>query len=128
MIRKNKLILLTFLISVVLCCCGCIGNYSNNTTITTPTPTPESYLKDIIIQPLENNTTKIVLMYEFPGSGYNVTVLNYTVQGKTVQILTRITRSNETALPIVTQKNVTLIVDGNVTMVIVMDILPPKKK
>ena len=127
MIRKNKLILLMFLISVVLCCCDCIGNYGNNTSVTTPTPTPESYLKDIIIQPLENNTTKIVLMYEFPGSGYNVTVLNYTVQGKTVQILTRITRSEGFTLPVITQKNVTLIVEGNITMAIVMDILPSKK-
>jgi len=117
---------LTFIIAIglVLCLCGCVDHSHNNTSATTPTPTTESYLKDIIIQPLENDTTKIVLMYEFPDSGYNVTVLNYTVQGKTVQILTRITRSEGFTLPVITQKNITLIVEGNVTMAIVMDILP----
>jgi len=121
-VRKAILMLLLALVIVV---CGCVSHHEklNNTTATNNTTT-KSYLKDILIKPMGNNTTKITLIYEFPDTSYNVTLLNYSVQGKVVQILTRITKSNETALPIITEKKINLTVEGNVTMAVVMDILP----
>ena len=119
-----KRVVLTLVLSLVIVLCGCISHHqqANNTTATNNTT--KSYLKDILIKPMGNNTTKITLIYEFPDTSYNVTLLNYSVQGKVVQILTRITKSNETALPIITEKKINLTVEGNVTMAVVMDILP----
>ena len=121
-----KRVVLTLVLALVIVLCGCVSHHqqANNTTATNTT---KSYLKDILIQPMEDNTTKITLIYEFPDTSYNVTLLNYSVQGKVVQILTRITKSNETALPIITEKKIDLTVEGNVTMAVVMDILPKER-
>ena len=122
-----KRVVLTLVLALVIVLCGCVSHHqqANNTTATNNTT--KSYLKDILIQPMEDNTTKITLIYEFPDTSYNVTLLNYSVQDKVVQILTRITKSNETALPIITEKKINLTVEGNVTMAVVMDILPKEK-
>ena len=117
--------LAVFSILILLFFVGCIST-ENNATVTPPENTTNQsadYLKKILFEDVGNNTTKIILVYQFPSTEYNATVVKYGASNGSAIIFVDVTRA-EVGLPIVSYKNLTLVVNQTVNTAMVFTAIP----
>jgi len=110
-----------FLLALVLLA-GCVQEPAEKTP--TPTPVNESstphHLKNIILEDLGNNTTKITIVYEFPSTAYNVTLGGVKVKNGTAIIYVEVNKSSEPGLQVITTRNITLVLNYSIDTAMVL--------
>lgn len=118
--RSFVLVFLIFALIVA----GCVQNESTNVNETNTTPVNESsqphHLKNIIIEDLGNNTTKITVVYEFPSAAYNVTLNGVRVKNGTAVLFVEVNKTTEPAAQVITTRNITVTLNYSIDTAMVL--------
>lgn len=117
-----------FFTLLILFFTGCTSTDSGPAKTPVPTnesvnQTSKSYLKDIIFEDLGNNTTKITIVYLFPSTAYNATVVKVGAQNGSALIFVDVTKA-DTGLQVLTYRNLTVVVNQSISTAMVLTALP----
>lgn len=101
---------------IILLLHGCVQKESQ--TLEEPTNTSKTFLKKVSVDRLDNRSL-VLLQYEFPDSGYNIEVLDHSLNGTTLFVYTMMNHSSPAA-QVITTINKTIEVEGEVDAVVVI--------
>ena len=118
--RLGSKILAILLLVLIL---GCTSPQVKKPVPVNETNRSQHYLKHIFFEDLPDNRTKITLVYEFPATNYNASIVSIGVKNGTATIFVDVKRTGE-GLQVITKRNLTVIVNETVNTAVVLTAQP----